>query len=225
MVRHVFCIFICCVSLFLSSPAHIYNTVLTSDLNQAIVSEGFKSRSSLGPIALRGGSIVGQYCPKLIVTNATDVFDADGRSVEFLVEADSPNADDQNSVRSCEISQEELDELITKGSYPSLAFSNCILADRFQDCQRKNIPVSLRLADRADSESSSKHENARPDSTLDDVRYFVSYGDLRVHELMLKDLVRSEWYLHEIRSHNATFACKAVPDVGAGTGLLSLFPG
>ena len=132
-----------------------------------------------------------QYCPKLIVTNATDVFDHDGHSVEFMLGAywpDSPNADDQNSVRSCEISQEELDELITKDSYPSLAFNNCILADQFQDCQRKNIPVSLRLADRADSESRSRHENASPNGTLDDAIQ-VTQADPAVHLRLTNDQI------------------------------------
>lgn len=53
--------------------------------------------------------------------------------------------------------------------------------------------------------------------------YFSSYGDLSVHELMLKDKARTLAYKHFIDANKSLFKDKVVLDVGAGTGILSLF--
>ncbi|KAL3891594.1 hypothetical protein ACJMK2_003850 [Sinanodonta woodiana] len=53
--------------------------------------------------------------------------------------------------------------------------------------------------------------------------YFSSYGDLSVHELMLKDRPRTEAYKNFIEKNAFLFRDKIVLDVGAGTGILSLF--
>ncbi|KAK3576021.1 hypothetical protein CHS0354_014862 [Potamilus streckersoni] len=53
--------------------------------------------------------------------------------------------------------------------------------------------------------------------------YFSSYGDLSVHELMLKDRPRTEAYKTFIEKNAFLFRNKIVLDVGAGTGILSLF--
>ncbi|XP_046662593.1 protein arginine N-methyltransferase 6 [Homalodisca vitripennis] len=53
--------------------------------------------------------------------------------------------------------------------------------------------------------------------------YFSSYGDLKVHELMLKDKVRTEFYKNVIFSNKEIFQDKIVMDVGTGTGILSIF--
>ena len=53
--------------------------------------------------------------------------------------------------------------------------------------------------------------------------YFDSYNDIDVHELMLKDKPRTEAYMKFINENKEMFANKVVMDVGAGTGILSLF--
>ncbi|XP_034236970.1 protein arginine N-methyltransferase 6 [Thrips palmi] len=53
--------------------------------------------------------------------------------------------------------------------------------------------------------------------------YFQSYEDLEVHHLMLNDQPRTEAYRHAINANKAMFKDKIVVDVGAGTGILSIF--
>ena len=53
--------------------------------------------------------------------------------------------------------------------------------------------------------------------------YFNSYEELSVHELMLKDKPRTEAYQNAILKNKGLFENKTVMDIGAGTGILSLF--
>ncbi len=67
--------------------------------------------------------------------------------------------------------------------------------------------------------SSSKKE------AMDDVdaSYFMSYEDVTVHTLMLKDTPRTLAYQQFMEQNPLLFKDKVVIDVGAGTGILSLF--
>lgn len=56
-----------------------------------------------------------------------------------------------------------------------------------------------------------------------DASYFTSYEELGVHELMLKDEPRTRCYQVFIENNTHLFKDKVVIDVGAGTGILSLF--
>jgi len=56
-----------------------------------------------------------------------------------------------------------------------------------------------------------------------DKDYFDSYDDLEVHRLMLCDSPRTESYRDAILKNQDFFAGKVVMDVGAGSGILSLF--
>ena len=56
-----------------------------------------------------------------------------------------------------------------------------------------------------------------------DQKYFSSYVDLDVHALMLKDRPRTLAYKKYIENNPELFRDKIVLDVGAGTGILSLF--
>ncbi|CAL1538152.1 unnamed protein product, partial [Lymnaea stagnalis] len=53
--------------------------------------------------------------------------------------------------------------------------------------------------------------------------YFSSYNDLSVHELMLKDRPRTLAYRNFFETNRELVKDKVVLDVGAGTGILSLF--
>ncbi|XP_028064938.1 probable protein arginine N-methyltransferase 1 isoform X1 [Camellia sinensis] len=53
--------------------------------------------------------------------------------------------------------------------------------------------------------------------------YFDSYSHFGIHEEMLKDAVRTKTYQNVIYKNNFLFKDKIVLDVGAGTGILSLF--
>ena len=58
---------------------------------------------------------------------------------------------------------------------------------------------------------------------LNNDTYWSSYGDIVVHELMLKDEPRTLAYKRFIEENTELFTDKIVVDVGAGTGILSLF--
>lgn len=53
--------------------------------------------------------------------------------------------------------------------------------------------------------------------------YFTSYEDLNIHELMLKDKPRTLAYKNAIEKNADLIKDKIVIDVGAGTGILSMF--
>lgn len=53
--------------------------------------------------------------------------------------------------------------------------------------------------------------------------YFTEYEKLEIHELMLRDKPRQEAYYEAIMSNAEMFKDKVVLDVGAGTGILSIF--
>ncbi|TVU09311.1 hypothetical protein EJB05_42774 [Eragrostis curvula] len=53
--------------------------------------------------------------------------------------------------------------------------------------------------------------------------YFDSYSHFGIHEEMLKDVVRTKSYQNVITQNSFLFKDKIVLDVGAGTGILSLF--
>ncbi|KAF2078083.1 hypothetical protein CYY_000634 [Polysphondylium violaceum] len=56
-----------------------------------------------------------------------------------------------------------------------------------------------------------------------DDKYFESYFDLNVHELMLKDKPRTLAYKDAIEKNASDFKDKVILDVGSGTGILSMF--
>ncbi|KAL1391477.1 hypothetical protein pipiens_012360 [Culex pipiens pipiens] len=53
--------------------------------------------------------------------------------------------------------------------------------------------------------------------------YFDSYEDLEIHRIMLTDKPRQDAYQQAILGHRDLFEGKTVLDVGAGTGILSVF--
>ena len=53
--------------------------------------------------------------------------------------------------------------------------------------------------------------------------YFNSYSSFYIHEDMIKDSVRTESYRRAIEGNPSAFKDKIVLDIGAGTGILSIF--
>lgn len=65
--------------------------------------------------------------------------------------------------------------------------------------------------------------NTRLPADIIDHDYFANYEDLSVHELMLRDKPRQEAYRSAVLTNKYLFKNKVVLDVGAGTGILSVF--
>lgn len=61
------------------------------------------------------------------------------------------------------------------------------------------------------------------DTNRDHLDYFKSYADVGVHELMIKDKPRTLAYKEFLEKNANLIKDKVVLDVGAGTGILSLF--
>ena len=53
--------------------------------------------------------------------------------------------------------------------------------------------------------------------------YFGSYSHFYIHEEMLKDQIRTNAYRNAIEGNPQDFKDKIVLDIGAGTGILSIF--
>lgn len=53
--------------------------------------------------------------------------------------------------------------------------------------------------------------------------YFGSYSHTHIHEEMLKDQIRTKTYRDAIEKNFYDFKDKIVMDIGAGTGILSIF--
>lgn len=53
--------------------------------------------------------------------------------------------------------------------------------------------------------------------------YYGSYSNYYIHEEMLKDTVRTGTYQRAIENNKEDFKDKIVLDIGAGTGILSIF--
>ncbi|TGZ81734.1 S-adenosyl-L-methionine-dependent methyltransferase [Ascodesmis nigricans] len=84
--------------------------------------------------------------------------------------------------------------------------------------------VSMDFTKRLESEGKDlenvKEERKERD---DDTHYFDSYAYNDIHEIMLKDTVRTDAYRDFIYGNKHLFKDKVVLDVGCGTGVLSMF--
>lgn len=61
------------------------------------------------------------------------------------------------------------------------------------------------------------------DQSKTEQEYFAAYDSVEVHRLMVRDQARTEAYQRAILENKQLFQDKIVMDVGAGTGILSLF--
>ncbi|XP_047048727.1 probable protein arginine N-methyltransferase 1 [Lolium rigidum] len=89
---------------------------------------------------------------------------------------------------------------------------------RFEDADEVAMEVEVEDCPAAAAEE----EVIGNDKTSADY-YFDSYSHFGIHEEMLKDVVRTRSYQNVITQNNFLFKDKIVLDVGAGTGILSLF--
>ncbi|KAM7260353.1 hypothetical protein ACFE04_016094 [Oxalis oulophora] len=92
---------------------------------------------------------------------------------------------------------------------------------RFDD---NNDVVSMDTSKFADADDDVHvHVNDAADNLTSSDYYFDSYSRFGIHEEMLKDAMRTNTYQDVIFKNQSLFKNKVVLDVGAGTGILSLF--
>ena len=71
--------------------------------------------------------------------------------------------------------------------------------------------------------STSETVTVDPKMSTGPEQYFTAYDDVSVHRLMVRDAARTEAYRRAVLDNAHLFKDKVVMDVGAGTGVLSLF--
>jgi hypothetical protein len=86
---------------------------------------------------------------------------------------------------------------------------------------KKSGPSAAALAARAAAAAGGNPGSFAPAHVDED--YFGGYSGRRIHELMLRDTVRTEAYRDFILGNPLLFKDKVVLDVGCGTGILSMF--
>ncbi|KAI4380734.1 hypothetical protein MLD38_006893 [Melastoma candidum] len=96
-----------------------------------------------------------------------------------------------------------------------------------ETAQSSNLDLVMCDCTVEDAEDKEKQEEDDSSCGLDDQTsadyYFDSYSHFGIHEEMLKDVVRTKTYQNVIYQNKFLFKDKVVLDVGAGTGILSLF--
>ncbi|KAJ8766925.1 hypothetical protein K2173_011743 [Erythroxylum novogranatense] len=114
-------------------------------------------------------------------------------------------------------------------SQDSMAFAGT--RTRFDDKDEELITQSSNPEDSGKAIAIQDESMGEPDVSFvegDDEKtsadyYFDSYSHFGIHEEMLKDVVRTKTYQNVIYQNRFLFKDKIVLDVGAGTGILSLF--
>ncbi|KAM0747348.1 S-adenosyl-L-methionine-dependent methyltransferase [Meredithblackwellia eburnea MCA 4105] len=80
------------------------------------------------------------------------------------------------------------------------------------------------LPDEVDVDEKEVREEVKGEKKRDDdTHYFDSYSYNEIHEVMLKDKVRTDSYRAFLQSNPSIFKDAVVLDVGCGTGILSMF--
>jgi len=118
-----------------------------------------------------------------------------------------------------------IDERQKEIKYYSPYGNNCL----YWRCENVNESISkIKMVQNSSSKESKEFlnsdffsENSNTKTSSD--YYFNSYEHHSIHEDMLKDTVRTGAYYHSIVSQSHVFKDKIVIDVGAGTGILSMF--
>jgi len=107
----------------------------------------------------------------------------------------------------------------SKGDKGSSSLDAQVTRMSFED--RDNKADTSSVAEPAQEESMDDVFTGSDQTSAD--YYFDSYSHFGIHEEMLKDTVRTKTYQNVIYQNSFLFKDKIVLDVGAGTGILSLF--
>ena len=95
-----------------------------------------------------------------------------------------------------------------------------------EDDKKKNIHKKLKVTEENNNDDNSTYDNNNiinnNDDKIDSI-YFNGYLDHNVHKKMLSDEVRMKAYEKAVNDNSNLFKDKIVMDVGAGSGILSLF--
>jgi protein arginine N-methyltransferase 3 len=86
--------------------------------------------------------------------------------------------------------------------------------------------MSSRTADGTkENQTTTEASSSKPNGTVlsQDPDYFNSYSYNSIHEIMIKDKIRTDAYRDFIYDNKSIFQDKVVLDVGCGTGILSMF--
>lgn len=86
--------------------------------------------------------------------------------------------------------------------------------------------MSSEVADStAEGQTTTKESSRKPSGAVlsQDPDYFNSYSYNSIHEIMIKDKIRTDAYRDFIYDNKSIFQDKVVLDVGCGTGILSMF--
>ncbi|CAA7027519.1 unnamed protein product [Microthlaspi erraticum] len=98
---------------------------------------------------------------------------------------------------------------------------------RFEDADEDDVAEGSGVAGEPAAQDESMCDAGETAEVTDDTTsadyYFDSYSHFGIHEEMLKDVVRTKTYQNVIYQNKFLIKDKIVLDVGAGTGILSLF--
>lgn len=95
----------------------------------------------------------------------------------------------------------------------------------YRDAVQKTLDQRWQADEEPEDDVKGKGVKAEGDAKKKDESsyYFESYAHNDIHEVMLKDAIRTDAYRDFIYANKDLFAGKTVLDIGCGTGILSMF--
>jgi hypothetical protein len=150
------------------------------------------------------------------------------RLAETVDEAGKPFA--KVFVKGHQITQDVLDCRVVSGAFPELMFTDKAQKDKFDMFKAQSLPVELHVEDETTRNqtafSALSAATGKPGMTdagiagVSDDAYTASYGNMAVHQLLLKDQPRCAWYKAELER---TCQGALVLDVGSVVCLSSYY--
>ncbi|MFS7916696.1 putative methyltransferase [Helianthus anomalus] len=104
----------------------------------------------------------------------------------------------------------------------SSTMTDAMPPSKFEDADETIEEAAAATSNMEEDSAMCEPHDSSTDKTSADY-YFDSYSHFGIHEEMLKDVVRTKTYQNVIYKNKFLFKDKIVLDVGAGTGILSLF--
>ena len=141
------------------------------------------------------------------------------RLAETVDEAGKPFA--KVFVKGHQISQDVLDCRLVSGAFPELMFTDKAQKEMFDLFKAQSLPVELHVEDKTTRNQTafSALSAATGEPGMTDA-YTASYGNMAVHQLLLKDQPRCAWYKAELER---TCQGALVLDVGSVVYLSSYY--